>query len=63
MGVVLLEHEPTEPLDPYAQIVSVVEDGTRPGVWVALDAKGKVLLELTKKGALDIAARKDIPLG
>lgn len=48
IGLYPLEHTPAVPLDPYQRVARVILDGDR---WVAQDASGTHLLELTEEGA------------
>lgn len=48
IGLYPLEATPATPLDPYQRVARVIQDGGR---WVAQDASGTHLLELTEEGA------------
>ena len=62
MDVVLLENEPALPLDPYERVASISRDPERPDAWIARDAEGSRLLDLTERGAKALAARKGLPV-
>jgi hypothetical protein len=55
IGLHTLEPTPAVPLDPYQRVARVIQEGD--GRWVAQDAAGQHLLELTEEGAARLRER------
>lgn len=61
MGITSAEPKPSPPPDPFIRVASVKEES--PGRWVARDKEGGKVMDLTERGARDLAERRGIPFG